>query len=271
MDIAIESYAKARELFSKAKNKDRGRPVFSYARILAGEGNTLRLLSHGHEIGLIQPDNTFTFTMNINEARSLSNTLSIGLYALIGIHWMRVDTRRYKLIHNNKTKKLSTRFGNEYVDWISARESGQEYFNGLTIDLNSGEIVNPRPDRTSMFDPDKRKVWLHARKKFMRHIKTLGKLGVLESMARSKDSNKLWEHRVQWLYDGALAHLADCMKTENYPHELIDQLVGHVFSARYGRVDDQYADFIKTQVLDKYSVELREQFGVFGETPDDNA
>lgn len=269
MGIEINSYAQARKLFNNARNKDRGKPVLSFARLMAGEGEMLRLLVHGCEICLIKPDNTIQFTMNINQAKSNSNSLSMGLYSLLGVHWMRVDTRRYKLLHNAKTKKLSTRSGTQYYDWMDARANGQEYFQGLTIDLSTGEVVNPRPDRTSMLDSDKRKVWLNARKKFMRHIETLGKLGVLESMAKSKDRGNLWNLRINWPDGYELATLADYLKAGEYPHALIDKLVGHALYTNYGRTDSNLAHCIKTNVLDRYSIELREQFGVFGETPDE--
>ena len=269
MSIEINSYEQARELFSKARNKDRGKPVLSFARLMAGEGETLRLLVHGHEACLIKPDNTVQFTMNINQAKSMSNTLSMGLYTLLGVHWMRVDTRRYRVLHDTKTKKLSTRSGTQYYDWIDARASGQEYFQGLTINLATGEVVNPRPDKTSTFDPDKRKVWLDARKKFMRHIKTLGKLGVLESMAKSKNSKQLWDYRMNWSNEAMLREFADYLKAGEYKHDMLDRIVGHVLYSSYGRMDNDFAYCIKVHVLDRYSLELRELFGVFGETPDD--
>lgn len=269
MSIEINSYAQARELFSKARNKDRGKPVLSFARLMAGEGETLRLIVHGAQVCLIKPGNTVEFTMNINQAKSMSNSLSMGLYTLLGVHWMRVDTRRYKLLHDAKTKKLNTRSGSQYYDWIDARASGQEYFQGLTIDLTTGEVVNPRPDMTSTFDPAKRKAWLDARKKFMRHIKTLDKLGVLESIAKSKNSKHLWEYRVDWFDETVLDTFANHLKAGEYPHDLLDQIVGHVLYSSYGKMDNDFAHCIKTHVLDRYSIELRERFGVFGETPDE--
>ena len=83
------------------------------------------------------------------------------------------DKHNKKLDHNNE--HISThpdwRYAwSEYYRWLR-NAPNQEYFEGITFDLVTGECINPRDDLQVEINQENKKEWLRTVKKFKKGLR----------------------------------------------------------------------------------------------------
>ena len=56
-----------------------------------------------------------------------------------------------------------------------------QVYDGLMADLTTGKFINPRPDLKDRIDRKQNAVWLEKRRDFLTHVKTLARIGALDT------------------------------------------------------------------------------------------
>ena len=257
--------------FTRCRNPDNGRPVMSWARMFkVGENYELRF---GKDVvGVFTPDNKFTFTLNSQQARNCSITLSQALQRAIPFLWTRKGTGRYTIKPTPSYEEYKKDNPNAY-SWDYFRTAPEyEVFDGLQFDLNTYEPTNARPPIGDTINPEKRTEWLRALRKFKRSVQVRAKLGVVDTLIKEvyaerqgAKSRHDWE-MPDWNTPTWQDVLYQSLSSGELTTDLLKGIVKSV-STGYYQTSITVPDVLKTcdQICTTYSVELRRRFGVFEE------
>lgn len=268
----IESYASAECYNKKARSQDKGRPLKSWARIkrLADgsyEISDRRFTPGTMVIGILTPDNKFTFKLNDDQAHCIQNTLSASLFSALPFMWHRVGKMRWRVAHKCDVQ------GRRYYEMI---RQAPEYFNGITFDLGTGKCVNRKPDLLTTVDMDARKIWRAKLTTFKRGIKVRAKMGVFdalhEELLKDFDSVAVYQNYNYFRSPEGISKLAEVMKSDALPTEFLRILTGAARAslgwngraAFNGQAVVRYVD----SLLSTNSIPLRKQFNVFSNQGD---
>lgn len=256
----IESYSDAVNFFATAKNKENGKPILSFARMYQ-QGDAYTINIGKLLIAKVLPDNTLEYHASVDEYRSVHPTISSALDRIINVKSLRVGKNRYRVGHVKWLGRVMTSWGRETHNWNKLRSEGQEYFQGLKIDLMSGEVINPRADMSLTVNPDNRKTWLRALRSFKNGILVRKKLGVFDAMITEMqlaNANR-WEHRTSV----NLNILVRNMKAGTFEDELMQLLVRHARGKIYRQLTGDDVANETYYMLKEMSIPLRREFEVF--------
>jgi len=260
------SYEDVAEWFTRCRYPDKGRPSMSWARIFKVD-DTYELRHGTKVVGKFLPDNTFTFTMNTQQARNSSVTLAQALQRVIPFSWHRVGTGRYEI----KTTPQFAVHKNKLSLWEYLRNAeGYELFDGLCFDLNTYEPINARPKMNDSIDPAKRKVWLGSLRKFKRAVKVRAKLGVIDVLIREVQQERSNTPRYHWQTpdwntDAWQDMLYTSIKNTECSTELLKGMIRTISAGYYSSKNFLASDVVKEcdKICSNYSVDIRRKFGVF--------
>jgi hypothetical protein len=269
---SIATYKEAQAFFNTARNKDKGKPLRSWA-LLKQDGDDyvvhMKHWSSDSEVGRFKPDNTFVFTMDIPTARRFAVTLSQALYGAIPFWWNRVGTGRYEIC---PIKQAVTKFKDRY--WDTLKELAIPYSKGLTFDLTTHTATNAKVNVLSTVVSDKRVEWLRASKKFKMGIRTKAKMGIIEGIIdqihqeRANNPKGNWT-RPDWFSEYWSEKLYTAVKNNDTSISTIKLIAESAFFYSYRRMTTQdVLDSMET-IFREQSLELRRRFGVFKQENDD--
>lgn len=273
MPAMIQSYTDAVRLFQTARDKEKGKPLRSFANMTLDAGVYV-ISIHGQAIAKVHPDNTLEYIASSTLYRDRHNTISMSFHHVVPMQSVRVSTNKYRIGHvkwmGNKEvtyQQYGTGGTATYVrnNWEKLRSEGQEYFEGVRIDLHSGEVINPREDMTTNIIPENRKTWLRALRNFRNGIIVRSKIGVFDGMIAEMGlaNASKWNSHVKWAND-AFNLLVTNMKEGTFEDELMRLLVHHARYQNYGTITGQHVITATINLLKDNSVPLRREFEVFG-------
>ncbi len=259
----IESYTDAANLFESAKNKVTGKPILSFARMFQS-GDAYAIHIGKLVVAKILPDNTLEYCASVDEYRDVHPTISSALDRVINVKSLRVGKNRYRVGHVKWLGRVKTAWGSEMHDWKKLRSEGQEYFQGLKIDLHSGEVLNPRTDMKLAVNSDNRKTWLRALRSFKGGIKVRTRLGVFDTLVNEMqlaNANR-WEHRISMSNEN-INMLVRNMKAGTFEDDLMRLLVRHARGQVYHPLKGEDVANVTYYLLKDLSIPLRREFEVF--------
>jgi hypothetical protein len=254
--------------FNTARNKEKGKPLKSWARIYK-TGDTLEFCfgdRNGLKFGELTPDNIFTFIATPHAARNTAAvTFSSSLYKAVPFMWQRTGMARYRVSHTSAIPEDTER---GYMVWTYMRQDAPEYFEGMQFNMLTGECINKRADFNAVVNTANRKIWLSSLRKFKYGIKARARIGSFEKLI---EAQKVLPRNNQscpdWSNSDWQELLHNSIKNTEFPMELINGFVAHAVHDRwyYHRGNVKAADILTTvdEVCNTYSVELRRKFGVF--------
>lgn len=266
----LRTYNDFHSHFMTARNKDKGKPLKSWARIYKN-GDTLEFYfgdRTGLKFGELTPDNIFTFTESPHVIRRVAAvTFSSSLYKAVPFMWQRVGTARYRVNHTSTIPEDKDR---GYMVWSFMRQDAPEYFQGMQFNMLTGECTNSRPDFNAVVNPDKRRVWLSALRKFKFGIKARTRIGAFDPLIQSqKNLPRSGKSVPDWSDPMWLGLLYTSIKDNDFPMELLNGIAAHAVHDRwyYHRGNIKAADILSAidEVCNTHSIDLRKRFGVFDE------
>lgn len=259
----IESYTDAANIFATAKNKVNGKPILSFARMFQS-GDAYAIHIGKLVIVKILPDNTLEYCASVEDYRYAHQSISC-LDKVIDVKSLRVGKSRYRVGHSKWLGHIRTSWGVEIHDWKKLRNEGQEYFQGLKIDLVSGEVLNPRADLTLNINPDNRKTWLRSLRSFKNGIKVRNRMGVFDALVNEMqlaNANR-WEHRISMSNENT-SMLVRNMKDGTFEDDLMRLLVRYARGQVYSHpLTGENVALVTYNLLKDISVTLRREFEVF--------
>ena len=265
------SYNDVSVWFTRCRNPEKGKPVMSWARMFkVGDNYELRFGSN--VVGVFTPDNKFTFKLSAQQARSCSVTLSQALGRAIPFLWCRKSTGRYVVKPTPPYKTFQDNGGDTYAWEFFKNHEGYELFDGLQFDLDTYMPTNAKPPIGDTINPDKRKQWLSALRKFKRNVKVRARLGVVDTLIKEvyaerqgAKSRHDWE-MPDWNTSIWQDVLYQALVSEEVTIDLLKGIVKSV-STGYYQTTITVPDVIKQcdQICTTYSVDMRRRFGVFEE------
>lgn len=279
LSCALRTYDDAERHFAKAKDKNKGRPLKSWAR-LTQDGQDYVVSDRGVPLMKFTPDNKLVFLIDGRVGSSHSVTLSQSLHRAVPLMWVRAGTGRYRVKHLKIIDKVSIetspkdsthRWGDS--NWLSPwkqMKTAPELFMGMTFDLVTGECINARKDIKESVIPDKRTEWLRKLRAFKRSIKLRAKMGVLDTLIKQviEERKTTQWRRPDWTSDLWIDALYKAIRDEQCPTEL---LRGFVATSPYAPwrqtvLDSDMVLKAADDLLKQLSIPLRRKFGVFDET-----
>jgi len=264
-DAELKNYNEVAVYYKGCRNPLKGKPFRSWGRIFLEHDGSFRFSLDNKDIGVLTPDNVFTFTMDNKTARSCSVTLSQSLYRALPFMWNRMSKGRYRVIHTDKCRKHETQ--PSWLDWQHVKKESPEYFEGIQFNLLTGECLNRRPDVLTRIDADKRISWLRSLRKFKNTIKTMAKLGAFDkAVAKGRSVNLNTIKIPDWAEEEALNKLYEGIRDNKCDTELMEALALYGIYTTYWLKDRTPYQIILTSIesiCTSHSIDLRRKFGVF--------
>ena len=119
-------------------------------------------------------------------------------------------------------------------------------------------------------DPDRRREWLRALRRFKYGIRVRAKLGVLGSICQQVGSQRrgqsVWD-QPQWTHEKWVSYLYTCIRDNEYPPELLEGFVKTAEVTFFATSKQPTVERVleaSDGVLRQLSKPLRQRFGVFG-------
>jgi hypothetical protein len=253
----ISSYKAAQLHMEKARSKAKGRPMKGNGWRLFQDGNEYVVTAYDVWVGRFLPDNTFMFTMTGERAHRVAHTLSATMHRNLPFHWARCGHMAYRVDHE---ANLPDRYPWEH---FKRPTNAPQVYEGLKFDLHTGECLNYLPDAKRVADPDRRKAWLVALRKWKRKLKVAARIGVFDGLiAQEKADPTTWLDIPRWNKKEYLDILYTAIKNEDCGTDLLRMFVASGTPSWSTPTSmEMYAHIDK--VVGSQSVELRMRFGVF--------
>lgn len=269
----IATYEEAKAFFNTARNKDKGKPLKSWALLKQdGDDYAVHMKHWGAgltEVGRFKPDNTFVFTMDTPTARRFAVTLSQALYGALPFWWNRVGLGRYEVC---SIKQALPNLKDRY--WDTLKEYAIPYSKGLAFDLTTHTAINAKADILSTIVQDKRIEWLRASKKFKFGVRTKAKMGIIEPIIeqvyqeRMNNPKSSWV-RPDWFSEYWGEKLYTAVKNNDTSTSMIKLIVESGYFSNYRKMTTKEVLDSMESIFREQSLELRRRFGVFGQENDD--
>lgn len=260
-NVVIKNYNDAAALFAKARNKEKGKPLNSWARLFkSGDDYTICYL--GKSLFRIRPDNMLVVDCEPDELRRCAATVVSALYRVIPFDIIRVGMGRYRIGH---LMHIMHKDNNDYID-RSLLQQQPELFVGLSFSMLTGECNNRQPDLLTTVNPAARKQWLSTLRQYKKGLKVRQRIGALDAIAAAATAEKQKNRyaKPDWAQDAWKDKLFECIRDQKYPEDL---LTGVAQSVRvYYYQNTVKSQDILTQfdtLCNQYSIDLRRRFGVF--------
>lgn len=164
--MQLNSYDTVRDLFSKARNKDKGKPVGSNWRVFQ-DGDEYTLYCYSTMFGRFLPDNTFRFCYT-----GQNQYMPPAVYTMHNIMPISM-VRRSKGHYRVHVKDRVTQFYPQTV--------GFKLYDGLVLDLTTRLMVR-YTEPNMVVDAAARTKWLRQLRTLKRHLHTIAKLGGFTAM-----------------------------------------------------------------------------------------
>jgi len=238
--MRFQTYSDAKAFVERARDPLKGRPM-TYGWRLVERNGYIAVTVHNAELGRYKPDNTFIITIQPGALDWAKHSISAKAHENTPVAFHRVGVGLYRVS----------------AFWTD-REP--EYFPGLTLDLNKKEWVNAKPDLSERVDPDKRREWLRALRKWKRNVKVLARLGALESI--ELDPELYTPYYKQRTKTELLDKVYDMISTGDTSTESLGVMLGALLYGSISWSSTERLDAIE-RYLKNYSLELRRRFGVF--------
>lgn len=261
----IESYTDAVRLFDSAKDKQKGKPLLSFGRLLK-DGDAYVIHVHALAIARITSDNVLEYLPTVEQYRSYHSTIAMSFHQIVPVQSLRVGPLKYRIGHMKWIGTKVQKWGVTTNNWERLRNEAQEYFKGVKIDMVSGDYINSRPDFTHTIVPEKRKTWLRCLRNFKNGLKVRHKLGVFDALINEmglSDANR-WSYRYD--FDGTyIDSLVGNMKEGTFEDNLMRSFVQYARGQTYGVMSGKQVLDTAMYLLKDLSVPLRREFEVFGD------
>jgi hypothetical protein len=261
----IESYTDAVRLFDSAKDKQKGKPLLSFGRLLK-DGDAYVIHVHSLAVARITSDNVLEYLPTVEQYRSYHNTIAMSFHQIVPVQSMRVGPLKYRVGHMKWIGTTVQKWGGTTNNWERLRNEAQEYFKGVKIDMVSGDYINSRPDFTHTVVPEKRKTWLRCLRNFKNGLKVRQKLGVFDGLVNDMGLAHVnrWEYRYD--FDGTyIDMLVRNMKEGTFEDQLMRDFAKYARGQTYGSLDGKQVMDTAMYLLKDLSVPLRREFEVFGD------
>ena len=181
--MQLNSYDTVRYLFSKARNKDKGKPVGSNWRVFQ-DGDEYALYCHGTMFGRFLPDNTFRFCYT-----GQNQYMPPAVYTMHKIMPVMM-VRRSKGHYRVHVKDRTTQF--------YPPTDGFKLYDGMVLDLTTRLMVRYTEPKL-VVDAAARTKWLRQLRATKRHLHTIAKLGGFTVMIEPMKHMARWEAGVNFL------------------------------------------------------------------------
>jgi hypothetical protein len=187
---AFKSYDIMLHWINAGRSPEKGRQFNSSIRLFKRDG-FIEIQNHGGAVAHMYPDDVVEFVL---PPGAICSSLTQQLPKVVPVNLENFDTGRYKVVAhkaiNNITLPLKYTSG-EYTEYhnkrATLRREAQEYFQHLKLDLKTGQVINPK-DMTPEVDTEKRKQWLAGLKSFRLRLRTMARVGALDSYISEANS-----------------------------------------------------------------------------------
>lgn len=136
------------------------------------------LYSRKYRIATVYPDNIVEFVATERQFWSSASSLTQVLCKVVPVEPWNFDKGRYKMVTAKDYADCVPNYDRSWQHYRAARNQAQEYFQHLKVNIETGEVVNPK-DMTPVVNEDKRKQWLAGLKSFRLKLRTMARLGLL--------------------------------------------------------------------------------------------
>lgn len=270
----FKTYADFASDFTRCRSPEKGRPIKGWCRLFKeGDEYVVKQRSWRGAIPIfkVSRNNVITFVMPLENLLQHAQTIVSSLWRVVPIAIERKRKGVYSVGGINDPKM---RYENrDEWCWSYIRNKGVEYFEGIAFDMISGECLNPQPNLLDRVIPEKRKQWLRDVKRFKKGLKIRAKMGALQGYIRTvekakTDMGSVWKYNEtvpRWDDPEITQHVLECIRTEEYPPDLLKLLVQTTVLERGQReITDQLVLANVDSVFDKHSLHYRKAYGVFG-------
>ena len=257
----ISSYKSAQLHMEKARSKAKGRPMKGSGWRLFQDGDEYVVTTYDVQVGRFLPDNTFMFTLTGDRAHRVAQTLSSTMHRNVPFQWMRCGHMTYRVDHQMNLPSTSATIG----VWSHFRKptSAPQVYEGLMFDLYTGKCLNYLPDFKRKVDPDRRKEWLAALRKWKCKLKAAARVGVFDGLiTQEKADPTSYAERPHWNHTVWLDILYKAIKTGDCSVDLLRMFVASETNSWETPTSMQMYEYIE-KVVKAQSIELRKRFGVF--------
>ena len=215
----FKSYAEMHEYVSEGRSpRGSGRKYTSAFRLFLRD-NHIEINCHSLKLAKLHPDDTLEFVATIRQVWAAGNSLAMNMIKLLPVDFQNFDTGRYKVVHESAWTKLpsyggytTAEYDARYKAYLAMRKEAQEYFQGLILNLKTGEIINPK-DMTPKVNEDRRKQWLAGLKSFRLKLRAMARIGVFDAYREKLDYHP-------YMSEENLKQLANCIMGGDVPPEM---------------------------------------------------
>lgn len=191
-----------------------GKPVSESIRFyLRPHDTSVDIYCHNTLLGTISSDNVMEFTAAPKEIWRVGNSLAMTIRKLMPLHFHNFERGEYKVITRKNTANTNkaTNYSGQ-AGFREAAKTAQQYFQHLRINIETGEVVNPRDMKLSV-NEEKRKIWLAGLKQVRLKLRTMARLGLLE-----RNENRSYVY----LNSDIIQHIAEQIMKGEVDDRLID-------------------------------------------------
>jgi hypothetical protein len=183
----FKSYAEMYDFVSGGRSPHlSGRKYTSAFRLFLRDDH-IEINCHSLKLAKLHPDDTLEFVATTRQVWAAGNSLAMNMIKLLPVDFQNFDTGRYKVVHESAWTKLpsyggytTAEYDARYKAYLAMRKEAQEYFQGLILNLKTGEIINPK-DMTPKVNEDRRKQWLAGLKSFRLRLRAMARVGALDA------------------------------------------------------------------------------------------
>ena len=266
--VNLTSYSDFADLFDTCRSISKGKPLpggwrmHQHNRLYAVYISNIKIFE-------IDRNNKLTFTVSQRELLNLNHSLVTVLYKIIPLMLSRKRKGVYVISKIQAYHPPLYRYLN--VDHTNTLE----YFTGMQFDLATQTCLNPRPNLLDTVIPKVRKQWLRDVKRFKKGLKARAKVGALQGYidevvaARATQPSGGWRHNFDnnlptWSDPRTTQQVIDCMRTEQYPPDLLKLLVQTTYLGwGSGEITNSMVLENVDRVFNTHSIHYRKAYGVF--------
>ena len=273
---AFTSYADFAADYKRCRNAEKGRPIKGWCRLFKEDSDYVvkvrRWRSSDAPLFRVSPDEIVTFSMPLDNLLQNAQTIVSSLYRVIPFS---LERKRKGIYALGGTHQISDGLGNypAYFQWL--RTEAPENFTNIRFNLVTGECLNAQPNLIDSMIPEVRRQWLRDVKRYKKGLKARAKIGALQGHmtkvldALTSPAGRPWELRYEWNSKlgqrGTLQHIVECMRSEEYPPDLLYLLVATTsIPYRGSELNDKMVLENVDKIFDAHSLQLRTIYGVFG-------
>jgi hypothetical protein len=246
--MQLDSYDTVRDLFGKARDRAKGKPVGSNWRLFQ-DGDEYALYCQGQIFGRFLPNNTFRFCY---DPAAYMTPMVYTSHRVLPVAVIRRSKGHYRLHVKDK--------GTE----VYPQTNGFKLYDGAVLDLTTHLMVR-YVEPQMVVDPDARTVWLRQLRATKRHLHTMAKLGAFTAMIQKFiDANGLrWEDAADLLRPTTEQLNVICAALDGKDMHAFNDLVARsMFYHLYYKTDVQAQREHIDAIFNTNSLELRRIRGV---------